>query len=66
MPEIDKPIFRDDLRCQENDHPFEAEILQRLHTVETGETTNTTTPRGALDNVRCPVCGSPPKDPNAA
>ena len=63
MPEMDKPIRRD-LRCQKHDHPFRAEIRQTVHTVEGGEITNITTPKGALDNVRCPECGSLPKDPN--
>jgi hypothetical protein len=64
MPEMDKPIRRD-LRCQKHDHLFRAEIRQTVHTVEeSNEIARITTPKGALDNVRCPECGSLPKDPN--
>lgn len=64
MPERPERMTRD-LRCQKNDHPFTAKVWQTVHTVEEGgETTNITTPRGALNDVRCPECGFPPKDPN--
>ena len=53
-----------DLRCEQNNHPYRAEILQTLHTVESGEITNVTTTNGALEGARC-WCGSLPKDPSA-
>ena len=66
MPERDKVLLTD-LRCQEYDHPFRAEIRQTLHYVaDSNELLFKTTPKGALDDVSCPVsgCGSLPKDPN--
>ena len=66
MPERDE-LLRTDLRCEQNDHPFTAEIWQTLHYVAgSSQIVAKTTPKGALDDVRCPVldCGSLPKDPN--
>jgi hypothetical protein len=54
-----------DLRCQKYDHPFRAQIWQTLHYVAgSNEIVLKTTPKGALDDVRCPECGSLVKDPN--
>jgi hypothetical protein len=54
-----------DLLCQEHAHPFRAEILQRVYTVHgSNEIKGISTPKGALDDVRCPECGFLPKDPN--
>jgi len=66
MPERDVDMFRN-LEC-ENGHPWPepVEILQREHTVAySNEVQAVTTPHGALDNLWCPECGAPPKDPNA-
>ena len=66
MPERDELLLRN-LRCDENDHPFTAELWQTLHYVPgSNEILFETTPKGALDDVRCPVpgCGSLAKDPN--
>jgi hypothetical protein len=55
-----------DLECEENGHPFKREIWQTVHYAPgTNEIVAIKTPKGALDNVRCPRCGSLPKDPNA-
>src|SRR5215204_6152499 len=63
MPTRDKRLLTD-LRCRKHDHPFKAEIWQRLHYVaHSNEIVGKTTPKGALDNVRCPICGSPAKEP---
>src|SRR5215213_1861022 len=63
MPTTDKRLLTD-LRCRKHDHPFKAEIWQRLHYVaHSNEIVGKTTPKGALDNVRCPICGSPAKKP---
>src|SRR5215208_4419381 len=63
MPTTDKRLLTD-LRCRKHDHPFKAEIWQRLHYVaHSNEIVGKTTPKGALDNVRCPICGSPAKEP---
>jgi hypothetical protein len=60
----DELMFRD-LRCQKYNHPFTEEIWQTLHYAPDGiEILFRTTPKGALDDVRC-WCGSLPKDPNA-
>ena len=63
----DKPMVRN-LRCHANNHPYRAEIWQRLHYAPDGvEILFRTTPRYAYDYVRpcsVPGCGSPPKDPN--
>jgi hypothetical protein len=66
MPERDEFLLTN-LRCIENDHPFTEKIWQTLHYVEdSNEILFKTTPKGALDDVRCPVrgCGSLAKDPN--
>jgi hypothetical protein len=63
MPTRDKHLLTD-LRCRKHDHPFKAEIWQTLHYVaHSNEIVGKTTPKGALDNVRCPICGSPAKEP---
>src|SRR5215208_5044782 len=63
MPTRDKRLLTD-LRCRKHDHPFKAEIWQRLHYVaHSNEIVGKTTPKGSLDNVRCPICGSPAKEP---
>jgi hypothetical protein len=63
MPTRDKRLLTD-LRCRKHDHPFKAEIWQRLHYVaHSNQIVGKTTPKGALDNVRCPICGSPAKEP---
>src|SRR5829696_3212452 len=63
MPTRDKRLLTD-LRCRKHDHPFKAEIWQRLHYVaHSNEIVGKTTTKGALDNVRCPICGSPAKEP---
>src|SRR5215212_6480512 len=63
MPTRDKRLLTD-LRCRKHNHPFKAEIRQRLHYVaHSNEIVGKTTPKGALDNVRCPICGSPAKEP---
>ena len=62
-----KHILRN-LRCEENDHPYRAEILQTVFYGPDNEILFHTTPHGAIEDVAwCPVpgCGSPPKDPNA-
>jgi hypothetical protein len=65
MPTEDK-LMLTDLECEENGHHFQRGIWQTLHTVEeSDEVVRKTTPQGALDDVRCPVCNSLPKDPNA-
>jgi hypothetical protein len=65
MPDRDE-LMTKDLLCAENNHPYRAEIWQRLHTVAgSNAVLFTTTPRYAYDYVRsCPECGSPPEDPN--
>jgi hypothetical protein len=65
-PTEDKLLLRN-LRYEESGYPFNAEIWQTLHyAMGTNEVVRITTPKGALDNVWCPVegCGSRPKDPN--
>jgi hypothetical protein len=70
MPERDKRMLKDlecsNPECSNYDHPFvRAEIWQTLHTVAySNEIKGISTPKGALDNITCPKCGSPPKDPN--
>jgi hypothetical protein len=57
-----------DLECEKSSNPFKREILQIVHYYPgTTQIVAIKTPKGALDNVRCPVrgCGSLPKDPNA-
>src|SRR5215213_8042537 len=52
MPTRDKRLLTD-LRCRKHDHPFKAEIWQRLHYVaHSNEIVGKTTPKGALDNVK--------------
>ena len=64
MPERDEFLLTD-LRCQKYDHPFRAQIWQTLHYVPgSNEILSKTTPKGALDKVRCPECDSLAKDPN--
>ncbi len=56
------------LECEAEGHPWPepVEILQIQHFYPgTNQIVKLTTPHGALDNLKCPECGSPPKDPNA-
>ena len=49
------------LQCIENGHPFTERVRKKVHYYEEGgEPIFSTIPKGALDNVRCPVrgCGS--------
>jgi hypothetical protein len=65
MSQPNKFMLRD-LECQNGGHPFKREILQTIHNAPgTNEIVAIKTPKGALDDVRCPRCGSLPKDPNA-
>jgi hypothetical protein len=46
------------LQCIDNGHPFTAEVWQKMHYYEeSGEPILSTIPKGALDDVRCPVPG---------
>ena len=48
-----------------NVRPFTEKIWQTLHYVPgSNEILSKTTPKGTLDKVRCPECGSLAKDPN--
>ena len=67
MPSQENKFMLRDLECQKSGHPFKRKRLQTVHYYPgTNQIVDIKTPKGALDNVRCPVpgCGSLPKDPN--
>jgi hypothetical protein len=60
MPEKDE-FLPAELQCIENGHRFRERVWQKVHYVEDhDEPIFSTIPKGALDDVRCPVpgCGS--------
>jgi hypothetical protein len=64
MKTVDKRIPTN-LEC-ENGHPLGSrKIWQKEFRGLNNEFLFRTTPHGALDNLWCPECGAPPKDPNA-
>jgi hypothetical protein len=63
MPRKEYDYLPTKLECIENGHPFTELVRKKLHYVEGLDApVASTVPQGALNTVRCPVCGSLSKE----
>jgi hypothetical protein len=59
MPRKQYDTLLTNLWCIDNGHIFTAKVRKKLHYVDGYDPpVFSTVPKGALDNIRCPECGS--------